>query len=262
MTKENWIILLCVGLILMIAAMPSGQVAGSWKRMIGGSAEGISTSREKPPGESMELWDGDQQTVSESEGSQLSNGTAAHQGIYGAGAGSQGDGSFGNGEDLETGAILSRGNQTSSDHSYEAILENRVKEVLAKVEGVGQVDVLIVLKSSEQKVYQTDGRTSQSTTKEQDSSGGTRDITEFEEESSTVLAGYGSTAGSSITGGSISSGSSSGPLLEKEIRPEISGIVISAQGGGIPTVKSEITDAMVALFDLPAHKIKVLKRVE
>jgi len=129
-------------------------------------------------------------------------------------------------------------------------LEKRVKEVLDKVEGVGQVDVLIVLKSSEQKVYQTDGKTMQSSTKEQDASGGIRDITEQQQESSTVI----------INGSSLDT--SGGPLLEKELRPEISGIVISAQGGGSASVKSEITDAMVALFDIPPHKVKVLKRVE
>ncbi len=129
-------------------------------------------------------------------------------------------------------------------------MEKRVKEVLDKVEGVGQVDVLIVLKSSEQKVYQTDGKTMQSSTKEQDASGGIRDITEQQQESSTVI----------INGSSLDT--SGGPLLEKELRPEISGIVISAQGGGSASVKSEITDAMVALFDIPPHKVKVLKRVE
>ncbi len=223
MTKENWIILLCVGLILMIAAVPSGYVADGWKQMIGG--------KEKEP---------------------LLPEAASYQNVYGA-ENPEGQGGDGNGKDTETG-VLPRGSQNLPSDTYEAVLEKRVKEVLGKVEGVGEVDVLIVLKSSEQKVYQTDGRTSQSATKEKDASGGTRDITELEEESSTVLA--------SVPGAGASSGTSAGPLLEKEIRPEISGIVISAQGGGIPSVKSEITDAMVALFDLPAHKIKVLKRVE
>ena len=34
------------------------------------------------------------------------------------------------------------------------------------------------------------------------------------------------------------------------------------QGGGSPKVKAEISEAMEALFGLPPHKIKVLKRVE
>ena len=131
-------------------------------------------------------------------------------------------------------------------------MENRVKEVLKKVEGVGAVDVLIVLKSSEERVYRTDGKHSQSSTKEVDSAGGSREVTEQQEEVNTVL---------SSDGGSLSGSGGSGALLEKELRPELSGIIISAQGGGSPTVKAEITEAMQALFGLPAHKIKVLKRV-
>ena len=65
-----------------------------------------------------------------------------------------------------------------------------------------------------------------------------------------------------VQGGGQQAGSGGEPLLEKELRPEISGIVISAKGGGLPSVKAEITDAMAALLDLPAHKIKVLKRTQ
>ena len=37
-------------------------------------------------------------------------------------------------------------------------------------------------------------------------------------------------------------------------------IIISADGGGSSVVKAEISAAMEALFGLPSHKIKVLKR--
>ena len=48
-----------------------------------------------------------------------------------------------------------------------------------------------------------------------------------------------------------------------EVRyPELSGIIISADGGGSTVVKTEISEAMEALFGLPSHKIKVLKRVK
>ena len=51
-------------------------------------------------------------------------------------------------------------------------------------------------------------------------------------------------------------------LVATELYTEVSGIVISDQGGGTPAVQNEITEAMEALFGLPAHKIKVLKRNE
>lgn len=131
--------------------------------------------------------------------------------------------------------------------SYEEEQEARVKKLLRNVEGVGEVDVMIVLKSSEEKVLRVDQDTSGSSTEEQDASGGTRKVTSEERKESTILTG---------------SGENTAPIVEKEIRPEIEGIVISAQGGGSPTVKAEISNAMEALFNLPPHKIKVLKRVE
>lgn len=131
--------------------------------------------------------------------------------------------------------------------SYEAELEQRVREILKNVDGVGTVDVMIVLKSSAEKVVHTDSSTSRSTTDEKDSGGGTRKIESEDKESSTVLT---------------SGDGQNTPIIEKELRPELSGIVISAAGGGNPTVRAEISAAMEALFDLPAHRIKVLKRVE
>ena len=46
----------------------------------------------------------------------------------------------------------------------------------------------------------------------------------------------------------------------KELAPEIEGILVLADGADRATVKAEIVDAVQALFPLPAHKIKVLKR--
>ncbi len=48
------------------------------------------------------------------------------------------------------------------------------------------------------------------------------------------------------------------PVIEK-LQPEIEGIIISARGGGSAQVKAEISEAMEALFGLPAHKIKDIK---
>ena len=59
----------------------------------------------------------------------------------------------------------------------------------------------------------------------------------------------------------MSSGGGNEPVVQKELKPELSGIIISAAGGGSPAVQAEISAAMEALFGLPAHKIKVLKRV-
>ncbi len=141
--------------------------------------------------------------------------------------------------------------------SYEARLERRVKEILKEVEGVGAVDVMIVLKSSGEKVIQVDDKKENSVTEEQDTSGGTRKIQSQEAEQTTVLVtgGSGSLESHGALGGTA-------PIVKKELYPELSGIVITADGGANPAVQAEISAAMEALFGLPAHKIKVLKRAK
>ena len=137
--------------------------------------------------------------------------------------------------------------EEESAGAYEERLEKRLEEILSRVEGVGTAEVMIVLKSSEEKVWRVDRNTSDSVTQETDQNGGSRRVESRELSEETVLTGQG--------GGD-------GPLLEKKLFPEIGGVVVSADGGASPSVQAEISAAAEALFDLPSHKIKVLKRVE
>lgn len=242
MTKGNWIILLCAGLILMILAAPSG----SQSRREDGAAE----SQGQENGGSGYYGVASGSGNGQAEAAQQGSASGFWSGILGDESGN-GESSGAGGANTGSGVRSAAGTETEEPYygygtaaAYEQQLEARVKEVLSQAEGVGQVDVMIILKSSGQKIYQTDDRSSLSSTREQDASGGTRDIEQQELESSTVILGSGQ----------------EGPLLETELYPEVSGIVISADGGGTPAVQNEITEAMEALFGLPAHKIKVLKR--
>lgn len=134
---------------------------------------------------------------------------------------------------------------TSED--YEGQLERRVENILKNVEGVGKVDVMIVLKSSSEKVWQMDTGSSSSVSEESDANGTSRRSETAEQEAATVVIG---------------GEDGDEPMLSKEVYPEIAGIVISAQGGGDFSIQAEISAAMEALFGLPAHKIKILKRVQ
>lgn len=209
--KDKWLLLLTSGIILCILAFPAGRLSGKREtkdsRQLNGSSAKGTGQKEETDGSLSAGW----QSVSDS-------GFDEDNGLKGG-----------------------------SPESYEEELEHRVREILKNVEGVGQVDVMIVLESSAEKVIQVDKSQTHSLTEEQDSSGGTRRTENQEQERSTVL---------------MSEGGESSPLIAKELRPELSGIIISAEGGGNPTVKAEISAAMEALFGLPAHKIKVLKRVE
>lgn len=148
----------------------------------------------------------------------------------------------GTADGLEKGELpgLSEG---SGGSRYEKELEQRIAGLLDRVEGVGKAEVMVVLKSSEERVFHVDKNSRTSATEEKGEDG--RTVREQELSESTVMGG-----------------GNQGPVVEKELTPEVAGIVISADGGGNASVRAEISEAMEALFGLPAHKIKVLKRVK
>ena len=45
----------------------------------------------------------------------------------------------------------------------------------------------------------------------------------------------------------------------EELEPEIQGVVVVAEGGDNPVVVQNITEAVMALFGVEVHKIKVMK---
>ena len=140
-------------------------------------------------------------------------------------------------------SILQQVSRTALFLTDEKELEQRIAGLLDRVEGVGKADVMVVLKSSEERVFHVDKNSRTSATEEKGEDG--RTVREQELSESTVMGG-----------------GNQGPVVEKELTPEVAGIVISADGGGSASVRAEISEAMEALFGLPAHKIKVLKRVK
>lgn len=122
--------------------------------------------------------------------------------------------------------------------------EKRLTQILSKVEGVGQVEVMITEKESKELVVLKDKPYTQETLNETDQSGGVRisDSTKSEEE--TVLSGGSSSAGT--------------PFVTKEVAAKVEGVLVIAEGGANGKVAANITAAVQALFGIEAHKIKVL----
>lgn len=135
--------------------------------------------------------------------------------------------------------------ETLSDDSYERQQEERLKEVLGKVEGVGRVDVMITLHASTQKVVEKDAPSRSQRVEEADSQGGNRTTQENEREETTV---YEEGENGTRT-----------PYVIQELEPLVEGVIVIAEGGGNPAVKQNILEAVQALFPVEAHKIKIMK---
>lgn len=130
-------------------------------------------------------------------------------------------------------------------NTYIENLENKLKTVLSNVDGIGEVEVMITAKTSKEKVTLKDTPYSRKDTKETDSTGGTRENVEISSEESSVME-------------KAEDGSES-PYITKEVQPEIEGVVVIARGADQKKIETEINEAVVALFDVPSHKIKVMK---
>lgn len=123
--------------------------------------------------------------------------------------------------------------------------EKKLKQILTKVDGIGEVEVMITAKASKEKVTLKDVPYERTETIEQDSGGGTRNKTEISSEETSVMD-------------KLKDGEET-PYVTKELQPKIEGVIVVASGAENLQVQTEINEAVVALFDVPAHKIKVMK---
>ncbi|MCH5342975.1 MAG: stage III sporulation protein AG [Acetatifactor sp.] len=131
-----------------------------------------------------------------------------------------------------------------SQAEYAAYLENRLARILSGMDGVGKVEVMITLSSSEELVVEKDNISSRSQTNETDSEGGSRLIDQADHQEDTVF---------------YTVGNESEPYVIKTLLPSVEGVVVVAEGAGGGVMNKNITEVVQALFDVEAHKVKVVK---
>lgn len=130
---------------------------------------------------------------------------------------------------------------SSSDTSENDDLEKKLENILRKIDGVGEVAVLITYSESNSIVPIYNVNTNKSTIEETDSNGGKR-TTQTEESQTEVIKD-----------------SNSDIVTEKVIMPKIEGAIITAEGGANSAVKSNIVSAVEAVTGLATHKIQVFE---
>lgn len=131
-----------------------------------------------------------------------------------------------------------------SMEEYAAYLEGKLKKMLESVQGVGEVEVMITLESSEERIVEKDMTAERSQTEEQDSAGGTRTVSSSNTGYQTVYQ----------------EGSQGSPFVVKTITPKVEGVLVVAEGAGKGNMTGEITQVVQALFGVEAHKVKVLEK--
>ena len=120
-------------------------------------------------------------------------------------------------------------------------LEEKLEDILSKIVGVGNVDVLLTYNETEEiiPIYNTKDKTS--VINETDSSGGVR-VTQESDNSREVIY------------------QNDEIIVQKTKSPKIEGAIIAASGANNSSIKTNIIQAVEAATGLATHKIQVFEK--
>lgn len=133
-------------------------------------------------------------------------------------------------------------NTQGKEEDYEEKQKNDLKNILKKMNGVGDVDVMISFENGEEKVPAYDKSIQTSTTEETDNEGGKRTNNQNTDGSKVVM--------SNSDGGNE-------PFILTTYKPKITGIVIVAEGAENSKTKYEIEQAVSKLYNVTLNKVNV-----
>lgn len=136
------------------------------------------------------------------------------------------------------------GQNLTEEQLYVVYMEEKLQEVLGRLDGAGEVKVLITLQASEEKIVEKDIPLTESDTEETDSAGGSRRVYSTDRGESTVYTNADNEAV---------------PYVVQTISPKVEGVVVLAEGAGTGNVSLQLSEAVQVLFGIEAHKIKVMK---
>lgn len=137
----------------------------------------------------------------------------------------------------------SKANGKELEGNYEQELE----DMLNKIKGVQETEVMINLDSTDIHVYEKNLIKGRQTTDESDQHGGDRTVEDLTEESQVVL---------------IRQGDQEVPLLVQTKKPEVRGVFVIAKGAEHKTIENWIVESVSRALDVPTHRISVLPKNE
>lgn len=135
-------------------------------------------------------------------------------------------------------------NNTNNETINSNNLEEKLKNILSKIQGVGNVEVCLNYSESSEIVAMYNENSKVSTTEESDTSGGNRKIQETDIQKDII---YQEENGKKT------------PITQKTIQPKIEGAIITAKGVNNATIKNNVIQAVEAVTGLATHKIQVFE---
>ncbi|MBS4539990.1 hypothetical protein GOQ27_16050 [Clostridium sp. D2Q-11] len=125
-------------------------------------------------------------------------------------------------------------------NNYSNELEIKLENILSQMKGVGEVDVMITLVETVESIPAINKTNNKEITTENDAQGGNRNVTREESTEQVVV-----------------SGSENSMMTIKEIKPEIKGVIVSAQGASDIRIKETIYGAVKTVLGLSGNKVSI-----
>lgn len=129
------------------------------------------------------------------------------------------------------------------NRSYEDILEAKLANILSQVKGAGSVVISITLENTGTQEHAKNVIKENKVIQEKDTSGGLRTTTESKESEQILMS---------------RENSADHPVMVKETKPTIKGILVIADGAHDSVVKANLTKAVEAGMGVAPYKITVL----
>lgn len=142
-------------------------------------------------------------------------------------------------------SIQSDPSEQNPFQAIEIAFEDKIKGVLENIVGVGTVDVMVTVDSTEELVVQRNVKDSQQLTEETDASGGKRHMTQYTRDGEIITY--------EIAGDQT-------PIVTKKLKPQIRGVLVVARGAENKVVKDLITDAVEKGLNVATYRISVVPR--
>lgn len=127
----------------------------------------------------------------------------------------------------------------------EQAYQTDLSAMLEKIAGISEVEVMVNLEATGEKVYEKNLIVGTQTTVESDQGGGTRNIDDLTEEQQVVI---------------IRQGDEETPLIVQRKKPTVRGVLVVANGVDQIQLKQWATEAVSRVLSVPPHRISIMPR--
>lgn len=127
----------------------------------------------------------------------------------------------------------------------ESIVEGRLKQILEKIKGTGEVEVMVTFDMGSEIIPASNTVETKDSSEEEDASGGIRTVKSQNLTENIVIS---------------NDNSGSKPLVLKEIKPQIRGVIVVAEGADNIEVKMQLYDAVKTVLQVSGDRVQIYTR--